>query len=154
MFNFQLFIRKFMEAARGFSVPIENQPKFHPIERDDAVSYTTEIERITSRCVPKMIFCFIQNRQDLYSAVKKKCMVDRSVLSQVVQLSIVRKKDLLSVASKVVVQVNAKMGGVPWTVDIKHNGLMVVGLSDARDKSRKENYGKSPSVLPTLKFLF
>lgn len=49
---------------------------------------------------------------------------------------------LLSVATKVVIQMNCKIGGAPWMINLPMRGLMTVGFDvchDTRDK--KKSYG-------------
>lgn len=59
------------------------------------------------------------------------------------------KRNLLSVASKVVIQMNAKLGFAPWTVTIPFNmGCMIIGFDvchDTNDKSK--SYGALVATL-------
>lgn len=89
------------------------------------------------------IMCIVQNNQaDRYSAIKKKLFTKLSINCQVMTARTMQPKNprnLMSVATKVVVQVNSKLGGAPWMVNIPINGLMVVGFDvyhDSTDKSR------------------
>lgn len=80
-----------------------------------------------------------------YSNIKKKCCVDRAIPSQVVVHKTITPKQgkpvssLLSVATKVVSQINCKIGGAPWMVNLPMSGLMTVGFDvchDNRDRSK------------------
>ena len=52
----------------------------------------------------------------------------RSLPSQVVTASVLSKpKGLMSVATKVAVQMNCKLGGEPWAVKIPLTDTMVIG---------------------------
>lgn len=82
-----------------------------------------------------------------YANIKKKCYVERAVASQVVvQKTITPRggdaRGLMSVATKVAIQINCKLGGLPWMIDMPISGLMTFGFDvchDARDK--KKSYG-------------
>jgi hypothetical protein len=50
------------------------------------------------------------------------------VLSQCFVAKNVVSKGLMSIATKVVVQMNAKLGGEPWTIPVPLKNLMVVGF--------------------------
>jgi aubergine-like protein len=52
------------------------------------------------------------------SAIKKKCCVDMGVPTQVILYKNIIRDNVKSVATKVAVQINCKLGGAPWTVDI------------------------------------
>ncbi len=69
----------------------------------------------------------------LYNDVKRYCLESAPVVSQVVlQGTIERGKNLRSIASKILIQVCAKLGGVPWVMDsmpwIKEKPTMIVGM--------------------------
>lgn len=68
------------------------------------------------------------------------------ILFKVVLLKTIKPKQkgagVLSVATKVAIQINCKLGGVPWMIPIPLAGLMTVGFDvyhDTNDKSR--SYG-------------
>lgn len=69
--------------------------------------------------------------------------IDRPLPTQVLLVNTItpkNKRNLLSIASKVVIQMNAKMGYAPWSVGIPLNsGFMVIGFDvchDTNDKSK------------------
>lgn len=81
-------------------------------------------------------------RSHRYAQIKKKCCLDRDVPSQVVCQRTMKNRNLLSIATKIVVQMNCKVGGAAWSVPIPLTGLMTVGFDvthDTNDKSR--SYG-------------
>lgn len=88
-----------------------------------------------------------------YSNIKKKCYVERAVPSQVVvQKTITPRggdtRGLMSIATKVAIQMNCKLGGLAWLIDIPIAGLMTFGFDvchDARDK--KKSYGALVATL-------
>lgn len=78
--------------------------------------------------------------------------IDRPLPTQVLLVNTIKPKarrNLLSIASKVVIQINAKLGYAPWTVDIPfHQGCMIVGFDvchDTNDKSK--SYGAMVATL-------
>lgn len=83
-----------------------------------------------------------------YSTIKKKCYVQKGVSSQVLLSKTITPKQnkgmssLMSVGTKVTIQMNTKLGGIPWMVNLPEDGIMVVGFDvchDTRDKSK--SYG-------------
>ncbi|XP_033215662.1 piwi-like protein Siwi [Belonocnema kinseyi] len=116
------------------------EPRFYEIDYDRSSAYTEALEMIMSQTNPQMIMCIVTNNDlDRYSAIKKKCCVDRPVLSQVViRRTIMSKgKPNLTAATKIAIQMNTKLGGAPWTVEIPQGNFMVAGFDVCHDKTTK-----------------
>ncbi|XP_054434757.1 piwi-like protein 2 isoform X1 [Pteronotus mesoamericanus] len=86
----------------------------------------------------QMVVCIITGtRDDLYGAIKKLCCVQAPVPSQVINArTISQPTKLRSVAQKILLQINCKLGGELWGVDIPLKQLMVVGMDVYHDPSR------------------
>ncbi|KAL1139698.1 hypothetical protein AAG570_006676 [Ranatra chinensis] len=122
-------------ASLNFKMP---QPVFYEIRDDRIGSYIEALDRIMSRQQPQIIMCIVpNNRADRYSAIKKKCCIDRAVATQVVVERCLRSKGTMSIATKIAIQMNCKIGGAPWTVDIPISGVMVIGFDVCHDTSMK-----------------
>ncbi|XP_074640256.1 piwi-like protein 1 isoform X2 [Tubulanus polymorphus] len=78
------------------------------------------------------------NRKDRYDAIKKFCCVDHPVPSQVVVTrTVLKAKGLMSVATKIIIQMNCKLGGEVWALDVPLKKLMVVGIDSYHDSSQR-----------------
>lgn len=76
------------------------------------------------------------NRQDKYDTVKKYLCVDCPVPSQcVLGRTLSRPQGLMSVATKIALQMVCKMGGELWSVEIPLKQLMIVGIDCYHDTS-------------------
>ncbi|KAK2093800.1 Piwi-like protein 2 [Saguinus oedipus] len=86
----------------------------------------------------QMVVCIIMGtRDDLYGAIKKLCCVQSPVPSQVINVrTIGQHTRLRSVAQKILLQINCKLGGELWGVDIPLKQLMVIGMDVYHDPSR------------------
>ncbi|XP_077008858.1 piwi-like protein 2 isoform X5 [Tamandua tetradactyla] len=86
----------------------------------------------------QMVVCIIMGtRDDLYGAIKKLCCVQSPVPSQVINIrTIGQPTRLRSVAQKILLQINCKLGGELWGVDIPLKQLMVIGMDVYHDPSR------------------
>lgn len=136
------FVNTFQECARGMGCNYGN-PQIMQIADDRSNTYTDILEKIMSTSNPELIFCVVSNnRADRYCAIKKKCVVDRPVPSQVFLYKNITSKNVRSIATKVAIQVNCKLGGAPWTVELPPIDLMVVGFDVCHDPSdRSRDYG-------------
>lgn len=123
--------------AGGISFRVE-QPTKQYIRDDRPGTYSEMLERILSKQVPQLVFCVVSNnRSDRYSAIKKKCCVDRPVPSQVCLIKTMTHKNVMSIATKIAIQMNCKLGGAPWYVDIPMDGLMMIGFDVCHDTTMK-----------------
>lgn len=93
---------------------------------------------------PRLIVTVLSSSAaDKYSCIKRKCVVTHGVASQVVLSKTVGDpKKGLSVATKVAIQINAKLGGAPWMIGIPITGLMTIGYDVYHDSTNKSrSYG-------------
>lgn len=71
---------------------------------------------------PQFIMCIVSNQNaDRYSTIKRKCCIDRPIATQVIcHRTIIPKHgnpgSLMSIGTKVAIQINCKLGGAPWAV--------------------------------------
>ncbi|EAT40579.1 AAEL007698-PA [Aedes aegypti] len=137
------FLGCMIQAARGMRFEISNC-EVVTIPDDNPGTYVRTLDNLLNKD-PQLVMCVVtNNKADRYTAIKKKCCVDRAIPTQVmVQKTITPKggnvRTLMSVATKVVIQMNCKLGGVPWKVKIPLNGLMTIGFDvchDGKDKSK------------------
>ncbi|XP_026764636.1 piwi-like protein Siwi [Galleria mellonella] len=120
----------------GFRMP---RPEIVVIQRDGHMDYANMCENVIARKNPALILCVLgRNFSDRYEAIKKKCTVDRAVPTQVVCARNMTSKSAMSIATKVAIQINCKLGGAPWTVSIPLKNLMVVGYDVCHDTRCKE----------------
>ncbi|XP_014605290.1 PREDICTED: protein aubergine-like isoform X2 [Polistes canadensis] len=142
----ETFLKNVMKAADGMGFNIK-RPEMIIIKDDRLGTYLEALESYLSKKRTQFVFCILPHvRADRYNAIKKKCCVDRPVPSQVViQKNLVKG---LSVATKVAIQINCKLGGVPWYVEVPLSGLMVVGFDVSHGK-QSCNYGATVASINT-----
>ncbi|KAK5602350.1 Piwi-like protein 2 [Crenichthys baileyi] len=108
--------------------------------RDDRTeTYVKSIHsHLTSEPNLQLVVCIlVGNREDLYSAIKKLCCVKIPIPSQAINIrTISQQQKLKSVAQKILLQVNSKLGGELWTVNVPLKNLMVVGVDVHHDTSK------------------
>lgn len=91
------------------------------LQRDTQTEFSEKIGLVASQN-PQMVMCVVPNNQgDRYATIKKRCYLDFGLPSQVMVAKTITPKDkskgisgLMSVATKVAIQMNAKLGGLPW----------------------------------------
>ncbi|XP_048876096.1 piwi-like protein 1 [Brienomyrus brachyistius] len=85
----------------------------------------------------QMVVCILTtNRKDKYDCVKKYLCVECPTPSQcVLARTLSRPQALMTIATKIALQINCKMGGELWSVEIPLKQLMVVGIDCYHDIS-------------------
>ena len=123
--NFQFSATFF---SSGFTV---NAPRKVPLPNNRANTYGEELSKILSKDKVDMAMIVIpNNKSDAYATVKKICLTKFPTSSQVMTATVLKKpKGIGSVATKVAIQMAAKMGGEPWYLHIPIGDLMVIGKS-------------------------
>ncbi|XP_061421204.1 piwi-like protein 2 isoform X2 [Lethenteron reissneri] len=127
-------VREFvnMMCSVGPPMGLVNQfPNIIELPNDQTKTYVDCIRKNYSYSQGvQMIMCIFSTlRDDRYSTVKQVCCVELAVPSQVVQTrTISQQKRMRSVAQKVVLQMNCKLGGELWILDIPLKNIMVVGV--------------------------
>ena len=75
-----------------------------------------------------MVVISDDKEEDLYAAVKKKCCLERPIPSQCITAKKMGEpKGLMTVAIKVAIQMNCKLGGEPWAVKMPLKNTMIIG---------------------------
>lgn len=141
--NIESFVNMLQRAANPLKFRLPT-PQYLELPDDRLQSYLAALERVSNQANPPMLIFVVvpNNKADRYSAIKKKCYIDRAILSQVILSKNLSSKGAMSIATKVAIQMNAKLGGVPWTLHLPLSGLMVIGFDVCHDAQHRERrYG-------------
>ncbi|XP_074527387.1 piwi-like protein 2 isoform X2 [Halichoeres trimaculatus] len=131
-------VSTFHKVAGPIGVRLE-RPIRVELRDDRTETYVKSIHsQLTSEPNMQLVVCImVGNRDDLYSAIKKLCCVKSPIPSQAINVrTISQPQKLKSVAQKILLQINSKLGGEPWTVIVPLKHLMVVGVDVHHDTSR------------------
>lgn len=137
------FLKMMHEVSGGMHYDMA-APKQFELADDRTITYVTQINEVLSKD-PKLIMVVVPNNAaDRYAAIKKLTCVDRAVPTQVImQKTMMPKKGNISgvrsIATKVMLQINCKLGGAPWMINFPLKGTMTIGFDvthDTRDRSR------------------
>lgn len=77
-----------------------------------------------------------------YGGIKKRS-AEKGIPTQVVTKRVLQSPDgrLASIATKIGIQMNCKLGGLPWLPSIPMGCVMTVGFEIAKDSSNQKRYG-------------
>lgn len=136
------FIKSLQNVSKSmnFTVP---PPQINMIRENNVAHLLRKLENIICSENPLFILCVLPNpRADIYNGIKRKLCVDRAIPSQVVLAKHLTKNNM-SVITKIAIQINCKLGGAPWYINIPiKKDLMIVGFDVCHDKQNKNiSYG-------------
>ncbi|XP_076817486.1 piwi-like protein 1 isoform X1 [Clavelina lepadiformis] len=116
----------------------------HPTMVEATDDRTDQYQRIIKDVLSRnkntqMILCLLpSSRKDRYDAIKKLCCVDYPVPSQVVLAKTLSKPQrVMSIATKIAIQMNCKLGGEAWAVKIPLRQCMIIGIDTYHDSAQK-----------------
>lgn len=141
------FLNKFMRVAAGCCGGRGIEDPKHNSMVDDRTSTYIQTLRGIRKSDTSFIMVIVpdKNKSDLYNAIKKETLCgDNPVSIQVVSKNILKSDErrLMTIATKVAIQVNCKLGGAPWMVDLVLPSVLIIGFSVTHDTSDKEHsYG-------------
>ncbi|XP_030382857.1 protein aubergine-like [Scaptodrosophila lebanonensis] len=142
----QDFVKLCIRAAAGMKMTI-SEPRYDEIPDDRNGSYSQAIDKAASLDPQIVMIVLKTSNEEKYACIKKRACVDRPVPSQVVTLRVIAPRQeksggLMSIATKVVIQMNAKLMGTPWMIDMPMRGLMTVGFDVCHSsKNKNKSYG-------------
>ncbi|CRL00554.1 CLUMA_CG013814, isoform A [Clunio marinus] len=140
------FLKLLQEVANGMHFEM-SAPKMKELPDDRVGTYLKQVKEIVAMD-PKLILIVLSNNSaDRYAGIKKLTCVDKAIPTQcVVSRTMVPKKSgiggVKSIATKVLIQMNCKLGGAPWMIKFPMRGVMTIGFDVTHDtKNRAKSYG-------------
>jgi aubergine-like protein len=134
-----LFMNDLLQVGRSIGMnigePVMVALSFNPRQME-------YLETIRTNCDKnyKMVFVVLgSNDKQVYDAAKVELCIQRAIPSQfIVKKTIMRDKGRKSVATKVALQMNCKLGGELWETDMPMSNAMVVGIDTFHDSASKK----------------
>ncbi|KAL4105103.1 hypothetical protein QTP88_020376 [Uroleucon formosanum] len=85
-----------------------------------------------------VVIIFPNQREDRYNAVKRICCSEIGIPSQVIVSRTLSKPERLqSITQKIALQINCKLGGACWAIDIPLKNTMIVGIDVYHEKGKQ-----------------
>uniref|UniRef100_A0A182MXI9 Piwi n=1 Tax=Anopheles dirus TaxID=7168 RepID=A0A182MXI9_9DIPT len=137
------FVRLMMDVGNGMGFRI-SEPHYYYVRGNSLGSYTEAVTEAAMKDVQLITIIVPNDRADRYSAIKKQSCLQYGIPTQVLKQRTITPRggnvrSLMSVATKVAVQLNCKLGGIPWTVKNPLQSVMVIGFdvcTKGTDKSK------------------
>lgn len=148
--------KSLIQASKGFKLVIQ-EPEWVEMTSYYADDWTATVDDYMKEGTYQFVLFVIDRNDALYSPLKIHSLVKKGYISQVVKTGSL-KKNALSVCSKILLQLNAKLGGYSYTVDfetkVKQMNLMVVGVDSSHVSGKRTGVALVASVNKDLTQFF
>ena len=139
----QKLIGALKEVANGMHYKMAD-PRRIVLSDDRLETYVREVKKAVSMD-PQMIMVILPNNAaDRYAAIKNVTCVQAAIPSQVIVAKTLtpEKGGILSIATKILIQINCKLGGAAWMIKFPLKGVMTIGYDVTHDtRDRSKSYG-------------
>ena len=133
-------VEEFIDTMRKVCGPLGidiEAPKIFPLDSDRTSNYSDACNAIPSDA-NLVVVIVPNNNAERYSVIKKHFCCDKPIPSQVITTRVLsNRKNLMSVSTKILIQMSTKLGAEPWGVNIPPKGCMIVGYDTYHDSARK-----------------
>jgi len=125
-------VKLMIQVAKPLGLMIRAPLEIIKVPDGRSASYLSAVDSAVKNNLQLLFVILPNNKLDLYSTVKKRLSINNGIPSQCFLAKNLTNKGLMSIATKVVVQINAKLGGEPWSVQLPFKNAMVVGFDAYR----------------------
>ncbi|CAN7986806.1 unnamed protein product [Ixodes hexagonus] len=133
--NCEEFVRNLMSVGPPMGLRM-SEPCLLQLDDDRAGSYVRALQQLSG--FQLAVAVLPNNRKDRYDTIKKQACVDMGLLTQVLlSRTIGNRRNMRSVAAKVAIQLNCKLGGQAWCLEIPLAHTMIIGYDTYHDSSRR-----------------
>merc|ERR1712112_564610 len=131
------FVNSLMKVSPSLGMVMKG-PKVFEIPDNRTATYIQQLDKAVV-LNPQLVMVVIPNNKgEHYAAVKTKCCVEKPIPSKCMTATVLGKPTgLMSVATKVALQMNCKLGGEPWAVKIPLKNTMILGYDTYHDTVAK-----------------
>lgn len=128
------------KASTGYGLAIEDPEWAEMGDRAIAEDWTATVEEYMEGGEYKFVVFLLDRNDFIYKNLKVHSLCHNGYVSQVIKVSSL-KKNAMSVCSKILLQINAKLSGVSYVVkfedEVKKQKLMIIGVDSSHIKGKR-----------------
>lgn len=131
------FVKQLIDVSRPIGVSMA-APRFIWMDNDKGTTYTSEMRPENTASAQLVLLVVPNNRKERYDVIKKHACCEVGIPTQVVMSrTISNQKNLRSVATKVAIQLNCKLGGEAWCLEVPLSNTMIIGYDTYHDSGTR-----------------
>ena len=127
------------KASKAFGLKVTDPEWVEMRNRASAKEWTNKAEEYLNdkRYKYDFVVFLLDKNERIYPELKRHSLCKNGYVSQVVKVRSIRSKGVMSVCSKILLQINAKLRGISYIADKIENGFMVIGVSSSHIKGKR-----------------
>ena len=141
------------KASQGYGLVISEPEWVEMGDRDDAPTWVNTADDYMNGNQYKFALFLLDRNDRIYRNIKIHSLCRQGYVSQVVKVASL-KKNALSVCSKILLQINAKLSGVSYIAkfdnDIKDRKLMIIGVDSSHIKGKRTGVAMVATINPSF----
>ena len=141
------------KASQGYGLVISEPEWVEMGDRDDAPTWVNTADDYMNGNQYKFALFLLDRNDRIYRNIKIHSLCRQGYVSQVVKVSSL-KKNALSVCSKILLQINAKLSGVSYIAkfdnDVKDRKLMIIGVDSSHIKGKRTGVAMVATINPSF----
>ena len=128
------------KASRGYGLAVEEPEWAEMGDRAKAEDWIATVEDYMSNGEYKFVVFLLDRNDYIYKNLKVHSLCHNGYVSQVIKVNSL-KKNAMSVCSKILLQINAKLSGVSYVAklgdEVKNRRLMIIGVDSSHIKGKR-----------------
>ncbi|XP_037958160.1 protein argonaute-3 [Teleopsis dalmanni] len=133
------FIEQYEYCTNAMGIKVQ-RPKTVMLDNDRIDNLAIALRKAITRQTQIVVSIFPTNREDRYATMKKLCCTEFPVPSQVIiARTLGNRAKVKSIVQKIALQINCKVGGDLWHVNIPFKNVMICGVDVYHDPSKRQN---------------
>lgn len=140
--------RSLQQASGGYHIKIE-EPEWVEMTSNHPQDWTETVDEYFKERKYQFVLFLLDRNDSLYAPLKKHSLTQKGYNSQVVKTFSLR-KNALSVCSKILLQLNAKLGGTSYQIrfgnDVTSQKLMVIGVDSSHIQGKRTGVAMVASI--------
>ena len=141
------------KASQGYGLVISEPEWVEMGDRDDAPTWVNTADDYMNGNQYKFALFLLDRNDRIYKTIKIHSLCRQGYVSQVVKVASL-KKNALSVCSKILLQINAKLSGVSYIAkfdnDVKDRKLMIIGVDSSHIKGKRTGVAMVATINPSF----
>ena len=141
------------KASQGYGLVISEPEWVEMGDRDEAQAWVSTADDYMNGNQYKFALFLLDRNDRHYRTIKIHSLCRQGYVSQVVKASSL-KKNALSVCSKILLQINAKLSGVSYIAkfddDVKERKLMIIGVDSSHIKGKRTGVAMVATINPSF----
>ena len=134
------FCKSLIKASHGYGLAVAEPEWVEMDDRAKAADWTKSVEDYMGDGDYKFVVFLLDRNDYIYKNLKIHSLCNNGYVSQVVKVSSLR-KNIMSVCSKILLQINSKLSGVTYTAkindEVKNRRLMIIGVDSSHIKGKR-----------------